>query len=315
MQGTWAFISARLLQRPKASTPVIHSLSDDMESVFWVLVYQILRYTQHDIEGFELYQRLTGLFDDAVKSKNTVVGGNTKLNTLQTCARDQVDQSLAKFTNRSLSEVLHQLAVIFRAPYDASAFLAKEAEKQQGLNPQVEAADDHTEKSNEPESNDDDDDDHDDDSGHESDSSGGEDVATDVLKRAVSDNTAIKKDLNDPDEKWLTKYLRRVAKTMEPLGVTPAGLLSTKKNSRPPKNPSKWKPALPSDYTVDFYHMWWAKDANDSTLAQQRRVKAVTTSMVNHMNGLSFSSGGFKRPLEDDDSKDQASSKKRRPVS
>lgn len=58
--------------------------------------------------------------------------------------------------------------------------------------------------------------------------------------------------LDDPDEKWLSNFLCRSAKYMEPLGITPTGLISKKKNSRPPKDLCKRKPALPSDHPVDF---------------------------------------------------------------
>src|SRR6266850_3915382 len=76
-QGTWQFISVARLLDPR-STP--HQISDDLESFFWVLLYQIVRGRD---EKKEFRQAMVDLFDqyESVK-RNRSRGGKGKLNVL-----------------------------------------------------------------------------------------------------------------------------------------------------------------------------------------------------------------------------------------
>ncbi|KAF8801966.1 hypothetical protein BYT27DRAFT_7050682, partial [Phlegmacium glaucopus] len=44
-QGTWAFISAKILRNQGPT--VTHTLWDDIESAFWVFIYEALLYLKH----------------------------------------------------------------------------------------------------------------------------------------------------------------------------------------------------------------------------------------------------------------------------
>src|SRR6266850_5813948 len=76
-QGTWQFISVARLLDPR-STP--HQISDDLESFFWVLLYQIVRGRD---EKKEFRQAMVDVFDqyESVK-RNRSRGGKGKLNVL-----------------------------------------------------------------------------------------------------------------------------------------------------------------------------------------------------------------------------------------
>src|SRR6266850_2808578 len=77
-QGTWQFISVARLLDPW-STP--HQISDDLESFFWVLLYQIVRGRDRKKA---LRQEMVDVFDqyESVK-RNRSRGGKGKLNVLR----------------------------------------------------------------------------------------------------------------------------------------------------------------------------------------------------------------------------------------
>src|SRR5579863_8948768 len=77
-QGTWQFISVARLLDPW-STP--HQISDDLESFFWVLLYQIV----HGLDQKKAYrQDMVDVFDqyESVKG-NRSRGGRKKLSFLR----------------------------------------------------------------------------------------------------------------------------------------------------------------------------------------------------------------------------------------
>ncbi|KAH9482222.1 hypothetical protein JR316_0004319 [Psilocybe cubensis] len=272
--GTWAFMSARLLSSTNASKPVIHSLSDDMESFFWVLFYQVLLYTRHSKSGEELEQLLQSLFDDAAKGDNGMVGGQVKMWALQIACNPSSIRRFTKFDRVELEKVLHELGYLFNSPYVLSE---QEDEERKAQNSKVKVVetevskpafsddeddpddDDDDDAEDDEDSNKDDEDDNDNESEEESDDPDEENLS---LQGHVGNPSPIRKDLNDPNEKLLSDYLRQIAHSMEPWGVTPAGLLSPKQNSRPPKNPARWRRALPKHHEADFYPMRLATDAN-----------------------------------------------------
>lgn len=91
LQDTWAFTSTKLLRPPLSGTPAIHSLADDMESFFWVLVYHVLRYTEHDDGPESLCRLLRRLFYDFSPRKGgAIIGGREKYSILLSCALGEV---------------------------------------------------------------------------------------------------------------------------------------------------------------------------------------------------------------------------------
>ncbi|PPQ90006.1 hypothetical protein CVT25_009644 [Psilocybe cyanescens] len=118
--GTWAFISARLL-RSSPSKPAVHSLGDDMESVFWVLAYEVLRYTKHNLSPSILFQTMQHLFADAKKSDGIMVGGKGKLSTLISCSAGMTALELADFKMDTLHGVFNVLGTAFKPRYDNEA--------------------------------------------------------------------------------------------------------------------------------------------------------------------------------------------------
>ena len=75
VQGTWQFISVRLLSQPGAE----HQLQDDLESFFWVLLWVSLRYTAHNQDPERLGSLLSS-FDQVFWGSNQ--GGEHKQNIL-----------------------------------------------------------------------------------------------------------------------------------------------------------------------------------------------------------------------------------------
>ncbi|KAH9486067.1 hypothetical protein JR316_0000131 [Psilocybe cubensis] len=114
--GTWAFISARLLQA-HPSEPVMHSLGDDMESIFWVLVYQVLRYTRHEDGPHALYKKMDELFNDSVIDRGVVVGGDRKVAAIIFCSLGRVSQSMGKFKVSALNRIFRTLGTHFLPRY------------------------------------------------------------------------------------------------------------------------------------------------------------------------------------------------------
>jgi len=71
--GTWQFIPARLLMAPS----LVHELADDPESAFWVLLWLLLRYTEHNLSPDELADDLR-MFDKTHWVNGASKGGNLK---------------------------------------------------------------------------------------------------------------------------------------------------------------------------------------------------------------------------------------------
>ncbi|KAF9027320.1 hypothetical protein BDZ89DRAFT_1066995, partial [Hymenopellis radicata] len=80
---------AYLLQGGNEKQSVVHTLDDDKESAFWVLVYVALRYLKHPLEPTELYLKLVQLFDTKALDKfGRQKGGDIKELELPRCAKD-----------------------------------------------------------------------------------------------------------------------------------------------------------------------------------------------------------------------------------
>ncbi|KDQ11171.1 hypothetical protein BOTBODRAFT_468590 [Botryobasidium botryosum FD-172 SS1] len=71
LTGIWQFMSARLicgkLQKP-------HNIYDDIESIFWVTLYEILQHLPHE-HGRKTHTILRSIFDDRIDLDGTPTGG------------------------------------------------------------------------------------------------------------------------------------------------------------------------------------------------------------------------------------------------
>ena len=115
MQGTWAFISARLLQSPN---PVGHTLRDDMESAFWVLVYEVSLYLKHSMDPLILFEQMQLIFSKNSRLKDgSVVGGREKRNLLSHCSHNLTTQLLTPFEKPGVNTLLNELGNVFDKHY------------------------------------------------------------------------------------------------------------------------------------------------------------------------------------------------------
>ena len=112
MQGTWAFISAQILQ---SEGPVTHTLMDDIESAFWVFIYEALLYLKHSQSSHLLSQTIHALFSDHTYLDNgKVTGGREKMNVLGRCSlHNDSSRVLTKFDKSGVNELLNELGHIF----------------------------------------------------------------------------------------------------------------------------------------------------------------------------------------------------------
>jgi hypothetical protein len=75
LQGTWQFISARLLQARESAA---HTPADDWESFFHVLCWVVLRFTRHGLNPAQLTNELRNTYDDSYMDGGKVYGGENK---------------------------------------------------------------------------------------------------------------------------------------------------------------------------------------------------------------------------------------------
>ncbi|KAH9484020.1 hypothetical protein JR316_0003499 [Psilocybe cubensis] len=116
--GTWAFIAAELLMLPEpGAAPVIHSLWHDMESFFWVLLYQALRYLRHNLLPEQTYRRMKALFLDPMRVGGRTYGGDEKENTLQFCSLKTQRKKVASFTISGLNDFLETAGHFLHSRY------------------------------------------------------------------------------------------------------------------------------------------------------------------------------------------------------
>ncbi|OBZ71030.1 hypothetical protein A0H81_09156 [Grifola frondosa] len=74
LQGTWRYMSYNVLDKED----VVHSLSDDMESLLYVVLYCSLRWLPHDEDEKSLGAHLHALFDYSEFLVGRLLGGNGK---------------------------------------------------------------------------------------------------------------------------------------------------------------------------------------------------------------------------------------------
>ena len=90
-----------------------HELADDRESVFWVLVWVLLRYSKHNVSSGEL-PSLLHIFDESVWLDDGAEGGRGK----QDVIRDQVLSNMVQFSGHPvLNQLLRDLSGVFSVRY------------------------------------------------------------------------------------------------------------------------------------------------------------------------------------------------------
>ncbi|KAF8902456.1 hypothetical protein CPB85DRAFT_1321777 [Mucidula mucida] len=120
--GTWQFLSVHLLngRLPRGGDAgkqsVTHSLVDDRESAFWVLLYIALLHLQHQSPPTDLYEKLIKWFDfNTVDDYHGDTGGYDKLNCLRGWADDV--RTPVDFANPGLNALFTELAQVFMYRY------------------------------------------------------------------------------------------------------------------------------------------------------------------------------------------------------
>ncbi|KAA1467193.1 hypothetical protein DENSPDRAFT_832184 [Dentipellis sp. KUC8613] len=114
--GTWRFMSRALLtDKPKKS---VHELRDDLESIFWLLTYYVLRYqpvVARELPG--LNADLTTVFDQNHKGGDgRIYGGKGKKSYLRQGVLDHAD--LKEVLHPAADGLLHDLRLIFYKLYE-----------------------------------------------------------------------------------------------------------------------------------------------------------------------------------------------------
>ncbi|KAF8811745.1 hypothetical protein BYT27DRAFT_7275921 [Phlegmacium glaucopus] len=114
--GTWAFISAKILQNQGPT--VTHTLWDDIESAFWVFVYEALLYLKQDKHPLLLSKQMQFLFsDNTFIGPGLVVGGCAKVNVLLACSANISTWGLTQFESLDVNELLDKLGKVFMERY------------------------------------------------------------------------------------------------------------------------------------------------------------------------------------------------------
>jgi len=104
LQGTWQFISTRLLQCPGSK----HTLSDDLESHFFVLMWAALHWVEHD-KAREINMEL--IFDQQQPLLHGIVGGG--LGKVSMYLTDQAELHHVKFSCDPFNELFWDLWELF----------------------------------------------------------------------------------------------------------------------------------------------------------------------------------------------------------
>ncbi|KAK7457224.1 hypothetical protein VKT23_010526 [Stygiomarasmius scandens] len=114
--GTWQFISAALLRQGKSSTstPLFHTIRDDLESFFHVLTWTALQYTQHDLAGDQLNNLLHDVYDVVKYEQQKTLGGGGKVAAMH----DRTMKEHVGFVQSAFRDVIVDLEHTFAARYE-----------------------------------------------------------------------------------------------------------------------------------------------------------------------------------------------------
>ncbi|KAF8799979.1 hypothetical protein BYT27DRAFT_6846983 [Phlegmacium glaucopus] len=117
--GTWAFISLQILQNECPT--VRHTLWDDIESAFWVFIYEALLYLKHAKYPGPLYHKMQTIFSHKpYLPDGSVVGGDGKMSVLTHCSVGRSNGFLTQFEKLGVNKLLGQLGKVFNHRYDVS---------------------------------------------------------------------------------------------------------------------------------------------------------------------------------------------------
>ncbi|KAI0089478.1 hypothetical protein BDY19DRAFT_105654 [Irpex rosettiformis] len=186
--GTWQFMSIAMLKNPGKA----HTILDDFESVFWVLIYIAMHHFKHKNTG-DVLIKIFDDYDEVLRSDGTVklVGGKLKRDALSSIASDGL-----KFSTVPLRVLICRLANEWNRYYKLvnsvdeleSAGWKSEAQ----TNPSVDGEENDDEDEDEDDDDDDDEDDDDDDD-DDNDEDEDDDEAAEELSAETSLDAARKK--------------------------------------------------------------------------------------------------------------------------
>ncbi|KAK7442981.1 hypothetical protein VKT23_015925 [Stygiomarasmius scandens] len=114
--GTWQFISAALLKQGTSSisTPLFHTIRDDLESFFHVLSWTALQYTHHDLAGDQLNNLLHDVYDVVKYEQQKTLGGGGKIAAMH----DRTMKEYVGFVQSAFRDVIVDLEDTFAARYE-----------------------------------------------------------------------------------------------------------------------------------------------------------------------------------------------------
>jgi hypothetical protein len=133
VQGTWQFISTSRLLDPSTRP---HEISDDLESFFWVLLYQVVKC--RNSKGLSLEEQMRNVFDQHTEMDHNgiITGGKGKL----FCLRDgELNLSIVyNLVKTPCRDIMEELRTLFHDFYlhipaheirDSDALLVYEAKR------------------------------------------------------------------------------------------------------------------------------------------------------------------------------------------
>lgn len=112
--GTWQFISAARLEDPAAS----HLLVDDMESLFWVLLWLALHHSSHSVRHKRLGALFHTIFDERIETEGPSEGGAHKLRIFHRGLVARISTTFAPINlDKALNDMLELLSPRYRTPW------------------------------------------------------------------------------------------------------------------------------------------------------------------------------------------------------
>ncbi|KAI0273356.1 hypothetical protein BC834DRAFT_204192 [Gloeopeniophorella convolvens] len=117
--GTWQFISTGLLIRPSSK---FHELSDDLESFFWVLIYQLFRFRIPSEAMTAVYlPQVQFIFNQCCPSEKVATGGIGKR---QFLAGTSGPYTLSLFVKTRCLDIVKEIHALFRSAYHLTTAVA-----------------------------------------------------------------------------------------------------------------------------------------------------------------------------------------------
>ncbi|KAH9960891.1 hypothetical protein BC827DRAFT_1376549 [Russula dissimulans] len=108
--GTWQFISISRLCDPSIRP---HEVSDDLESFFWVLLYEVVKC--RNVRGVDLSKKLQDVFDQYSSRNGNVTGGTGKHDCLNNAHLGPI--TVRTFVKTPCRDIIEELRALFRDLY------------------------------------------------------------------------------------------------------------------------------------------------------------------------------------------------------